>query len=102
MTVCTMLNSSPPPQTFLVRTVLICISALASTAGVLNTSITPATYCSFLDFNVNAQLNRFRLYNGGNQDARLLNEKWESIGIVTFLVLFRNVEVINVFQVLML
>jgi hypothetical protein len=56
--------------------------AVASSAGVLKTGITPAEYCSFLDFNVNVQLNRFGLHNGGAQDATLLNEKWECIGIV--------------------
>jgi hypothetical protein len=56
--------------------------SIASSAGVLNPGITPATYCSFLDFNVNSQLNRFGVYNGGAQSASLLNEKWESIGIV--------------------
>lgn len=34
--------------------------------------ITPATYCSFLDFNVNAQLGRFGVHNGGDQDSTLL------------------------------
>lgn len=56
--------------------------AIASSDGVLNSSITPATYCSFIDYNVNSQLNRFGVHNGGDQDQRLLNEKWESIGIV--------------------
>jgi hypothetical protein len=56
--------------------------SIASDDGVLKSGITPATYCSFLDFNVNSQLNRFNLHNGGDQDAELLNEKWESIGIV--------------------
>jgi hypothetical protein len=55
---------------------------IASSDGVLKSGITPATYCSFIDFNVNSQLNRFGVHNGGAQDARLLNEKWESIGIV--------------------
>lgn len=55
---------------------------IASSKGVLKTGITPAEYCPFLDFNLNAQLNRFGLHNGGDQDSRLLNEKWESIGIV--------------------
>jgi hypothetical protein len=59
--------------------------AIASSAGVLNASIIPATYCSFLDFNVNSQLGRFGLHNGGNQDQALLNEKWESIGLVPVL-----------------
>jgi hypothetical protein len=44
--------------------------------------IIPAEYCPFIDFNVNAQLNRFGMHDGGVQDAGLLNEKWESIGIV--------------------
>jgi hypothetical protein len=56
--------------------------SIATDAGVLNAAITPATYCSFIDFNVNSQLNRFSVHNGGAQDASLLNEKWESIGIV--------------------
>jgi hypothetical protein len=56
--------------------------SIASDAGVLKTGITPATYCSFIDFNLNSQLNRFGVHNGGAQDDGLLNEKWESIGIV--------------------
>lgn len=56
--------------------------SIASSSGVLNSAITPAEYCSFIDFNVNSQLNRFEVHNGGAQDARLLNEKWESIAIV--------------------
>ncbi|KAI1380489.1 esterase-like activity of phytase-domain-containing protein [Hypoxylon crocopeplum] len=53
-----------------------------SKSGELKKKITPATYCSFLDFNVNAQLNRFGIHNGGDQDQYLLNEKWESLGLV--------------------
>lgn len=56
--------------------------SVASDSGVLKTGITPAEYCPFIDFNINEQLNRFGLHNGGEQDAGLLNEKWESIGIV--------------------
>lgn len=56
--------------------------SIASSAGVLKTGITPASYCSFIDYNLNSQLNRFGVHNGGDQDSRLLNEKWESIGIV--------------------
>ncbi|OQO07717.1 hypothetical protein B0A48_07414 [Cryoendolithus antarcticus] len=55
---------------------------IASAAGVLNSTITPATYCSWLDFNVNSQLNRFGVHNGGAQDDGLLNEKWESIALL--------------------
>ncbi|KAI1777457.1 esterase-like activity of phytase-domain-containing protein [Hypoxylon cercidicola] len=50
---------------------------VASRSGELK-EITPATYCSSLDFNVNAQLNRFGLHDGGDQDEFLL----ESIGVV--------------------
>jgi hypothetical protein len=56
--------------------------AIASLAGVLDAGITPTTYCSFLDFNVNSQLGRFGLHNGGPQDQFLLNEKWESLTLV--------------------
>ena len=52
---------------------------IASTSGVLKAGITPATYCSFIDYNINAQLNRFGVHNGGAQDSTLLNEKWESL-----------------------
>ena len=55
--------------------------AIASKDGVLRADIIPATYCSFLDFNVNSQLGRFGLRNGGAQEPGLLNEKWESIAI---------------------
>ncbi|KAI0503442.1 esterase-like activity of phytase-domain-containing protein [Xylaria bambusicola] len=58
-----------------------CAVADADT-GVLKTGITAAKYCGFLDFNVNAQLNRFNVHNGGNADPGLLNEKWESLGLV--------------------
>lgn len=56
--------------------------SVASLDGVLDKAITPATYCSFLDFNVNSQLQRFGLHNGGDQDQYLLNEKWESLALV--------------------
>ncbi|KAI1855293.1 hypothetical protein JX265_006564 [Neoarthrinium moseri] len=56
--------------------------AVADTKGVLRQGVQAAEYCAFLDFNVNAQLGRFGLHNGGAQDAALLNEKWESIAVV--------------------
>lgn len=31
---------------------------------------------------MNSQLNRFGLHNGGDQDAGLLNEKWEGLALV--------------------
>jgi hypothetical protein len=54
----------------------------AAPKGVLDPTITPAAYYSWLDFNVNSQLNRFGLHNGGAQDSGLLNEKWESLALV--------------------
>ena len=56
--------------------------SIASATGVLNPGITPAKYCTFLDYNVNSQLERFGLHNGGPQDQFLLNEKWESLALV--------------------
>ncbi|KAI3399199.1 hypothetical protein diail_7568 [Diaporthe ilicicola] len=55
--------------------------AVATAKGVLNDTISPATYCSFLDFNVNSELGKFGVHNGGDQDSGLLNEKWESIAL---------------------
>lgn len=51
-------------------------------SGELLASITPAEYCTWLDFNVNSQLNRFGVHNGGAQDSSLLNEKWESFALL--------------------
>lgn len=55
---------------------------IASRNGTLNGGIVPATYCPWLSFNNNAQLNRFGVRNGGAQDEALLNEKWESFAIL--------------------
>ena len=55
--------------------------SIASGKGKLDKGVTPAAYCSFLDYSVNSQLNRFGLHNGGAQDAGLLNEKWESLAL---------------------
>jgi hypothetical protein len=57
--------------------------SIASTSGVLKPEIKPATVCSFIDFNINDQLNRFGVRNGGAQDANLLNEKWESLALAS-------------------
>lgn len=57
-------------------------SSIASSTGVLAPNITAATYCPFIDFNLNSQLNRFGVRNGGAQDQYLLNEKWESFTVV--------------------
>ncbi|RMZ76912.1 hypothetical protein DV738_g4706, partial [Chaetothyriales sp. CBS 135597] len=50
--------------------------------GVLNSDITPATLSPWLDFNVNSELNKFGVHNGGDEDSGLLNEKWESLALV--------------------
>lgn len=50
--------------------------------GVLNSSITPASYQKFLDINDNTQLNRFGLHNGAPHDSNDLYEKWESMAVV--------------------
>uniref|UniRef100_A0A2D3V1G7 Phytase-like domain-containing protein n=1 Tax=Ramularia collo-cygni TaxID=112498 RepID=A0A2D3V1G7_9PEZI len=65
---------------------------IASTTGVLNSNTTAAQYCPWLDFNVNSQLNRFGVRNGGAQSDGLLNEKWESMALlpVNPLLLFSN------------
>lgn len=57
-------------------------ASIASSKGKLNSGITPATYCSFLDFNVNSELGKFGLHNGGTDNSTLLNEKWESLAVV--------------------
>ncbi|RMZ76735.1 hypothetical protein DV737_g4700, partial [Chaetothyriales sp. CBS 132003] len=57
-------------------------SSVASSDGELNSEVTPAAYYSWLDFNVNSELGKFGLHNGGNEDSGLLNEKWESIVLV--------------------
>lgn len=56
--------------------------SIASATGVLDPGIQAAEYCTFLDYNVNSQLGRFGLHNGGAQDQFLLNEKWESLAMV--------------------
>ncbi|EOD50508.1 putative outer membrane autotransporter protein [Neofusicoccum parvum UCRNP2] len=57
----------------------------ATLDGALAPGVVPAEYCAWLDFNVNAQLERFGLHNGGVDDAGLLNEKWESLAVVPVL-----------------
>lgn len=56
--------------------------ATASSKDVLDADITPAEYCPFLDYNVNLELAKFGLHNGGPSDRGLLNEKWESLALV--------------------
>lgn len=47
-------------------------AAASRKKGKLEDGVTAATYCGWLDFNVNAQLGRFGLHNGGEADAGLL------------------------------
>jgi len=56
--------------------------SIASGSGNLNKGIKAADYCTFLDYNVNSELGKFGLHNGGAQDENLLNEKWESLAMV--------------------
>ena len=57
-------------------------NASIASGGVLNAAIKPAEYCPWLSFNLNSQLNRFGVRNGGAQDQNLLNEKWESLALL--------------------
>ena len=56
--------------------------SIASSKGNLVAGVTAAQYCPFLDYNVNSELNKFGVHNGGAQDQYLLNEKWESLALV--------------------
>jgi hypothetical protein len=56
--------------------------SIASPQGDLVAGVTAAQYCSFLDYNVNSELNKFGVHNGGAQDQFLLNEKWESLALL--------------------
>jgi len=49
--------------------------------GVLNSSITPATYVSFVNYIDPVQIARFGLTNGGPEVDTLINEKWESFAL---------------------
>jgi len=57
--------------------------SIASAAGVLKAGIKPATYCPWLDFNINSELSKFSLTNGGpTTSLNGLNEKWEGLALV--------------------
>ncbi|KAL0581259.1 hypothetical protein V5O48_000742 [Marasmius crinis-equi] len=49
--------------------------------GVLDSSIVPATYVSFVDYLDDDELDRFGLHNGGDFDEQLIDGKWESLAI---------------------
>lgn len=51
-------------------------------AGVLDSSIRPATRTEFIDINDSAQLAKFRLHNGPTDDNDNLCEKWEAMTLV--------------------
>ncbi|KAK7537975.1 esterase-like activity of phytase-domain-containing protein [Phyllosticta citricarpa] len=51
----------------------------------LRSGIVAAEYCPWVDYNVATQLARFGLRNGGEDDAALLSEKWESLVILPVL-----------------
>lgn len=59
-------------------------ASIASAAGVLKSGINPAKYCPWLDFNINSELNKFGVTNGGPSSPNLspLNEKWEGLALV--------------------
>jgi hypothetical protein len=57
--------------------------SIASASGKLKNSITPAKYCSFLDFNINNQLNRFGFTNGPpTSSLSSMPEKWDGLAMV--------------------
>jgi hypothetical protein len=49
--------------------------------GVLNPSIVPAKYQSFVNYIDDTQLNRFGLHNGNPDDRTLIDAKWESLAL---------------------
>jgi len=53
--------------------------------GNLVAAVTPVSYTPFVSINNNGQLNKFGLHNGGAQDANLLAEKWEAMGLLPVL-----------------
>jgi len=57
--------------------------SIASALGKLKDDIDPAKYCTFLDFNINSELNKVGLSNG--PETSLLGsmpEKWDSLAMV--------------------
>ncbi|MBL9205442.1 MAG: esterase-like activity of phytase family protein [Opitutaceae bacterium] len=51
-------------------------------AGVLDSTITPATRTEFISLNVASDLAKFGLKNGPTDDANNLSEKWEALALV--------------------
>ena len=54
---------------------------ISTKKGVLNSSIKPATYYSFINLIDPTELSKFGLHNGGAVDPSLINEKWESMDL---------------------
>ncbi|GBE87315.1 Uncharacterized secreted [Sparassis crispa] len=52
-----------------------------SPGGTLNSTITPATYVSFVDYLNATQLARFGLHNGKPDDDTLIDGEWESLAL---------------------
>lgn len=52
--------------------------------GVLSPKVRAAEYCPFINFNIQTELDKFSLINGGsdNDAEGLLNEKWEGLSLV--------------------
>ncbi|KAK7532009.1 esterase-like activity of phytase-domain-containing protein [Phyllosticta citribraziliensis] len=59
--------------------------SVVSDDGVLREDVVPAAYCPWLDYNVDKELKRFGLRNGGKDSEGLLSEKWESLVVVPVL-----------------
>jgi len=53
----------------------------AAPGGVLDPSITPTVYQTFVQYINSTQLGRFGLHNGGSVDQTLIASKWESLAL---------------------
>src|SRR5262249_31080201 len=69
------------PPTNIANTAYDSVSTPVAPNGVLNGSITPVVYQSFLNINDNSQLNRFGLHNGAPNNSNNLAEKWEGLAV---------------------
>lgn len=53
----------------------------AAPNGILDSSITPTVYQTFVQYINSTQLARFGLHNGGAADQTLIASKWESLAL---------------------
>ncbi|KAK4117852.1 hypothetical protein N656DRAFT_786459 [Canariomyces notabilis] len=66
----------------------ITVGGIEKPSVTLVAGITPAVVCPFIDYNLNAQLNKFTaqdgsvVHNGAPVDLGLLNEKWEALAVL--------------------